>query len=377
MDSVIAAFVMIFLNLFAVLTLASSYISSQDAYQVGLRNMQSRLNQQTHTSLQEINAKTINGGSVIQMTYKNNGSEKISDYGDWDVIVQYYDTSTPSKYYTTWVPYAESNPSTSEWTIMGIYADANHGVPEVYDRGILNPGEEIVIEAHVPHNVAVATQVQITIAVKNGANISTVFVRNTPPELITNLGITIPSATTELINETLLKTTDVDNDITELTYTVTVPPTQGTLNLGENFTEFQLMKDQLRYTHTGSGSDSFQFTVTDGQDVIGGYTFIINVSVPPVLAMNAGLTLPTNTSATITTGMLNTTDVDNTAAQLTYTITKLPTQGSLSKTIFTQADINNGSFQYTHVGAGPDSFQFKVSDGVSELGPFTFTISVN
>jgi hypothetical protein len=93
--------------------------------------------------------------------------------------------------------------------------------------------------------------------------------------------------------------------------------------------------------------------------------------------MNAGLTLPTNTSATITTGMLNTTDVDNTAAQLTYTITKLPAQGSLSQTIFTQDDISNGNFQYTHVGAGPDSFQFKVSDGVSELGPFTFNISVN
>ena len=84
-----------------------------------------------------------------------------------------------------------------------------------------------------------------------------------------------------------------------------------------------------------------------------------------------------NTSAPIIGSNLNTTDVDNTTSELVYTVTKLPQQGSLSKTTFTQADIDSGSFQYTHVGAGPDSFQFTVSDGVSVIGPFTFSINVN
>jgi len=75
--------------------------------------------------------------------------------------------------------------------------------------------------------------------------------------------------------------------------------------------------------------------------------------------------------------MLAATDVDNTANELIYTVTVLPTQGSISMTTFTQADIDNGNFTYTHVGAGPDSFLFTVSDGVSEIGPFTFNISVN
>jgi hypothetical protein len=261
--------------------------------------------------------------------------------------------------------------------VTGIYADAKHGIMEAYDPGILNPGEEIMIEVHLPHTVALASQVQVTLAVKNGANLSTVFVRNTPPELFLNAGITIAPAKSELINETSLKTTDLDNDATDLVYTVTTPPTQGELNLGDNFTEFDLMKDHLRYTHTGTGSDTFDFTVTDGQDVIGPFTYEITVSEPPVLAANAGLTMPINTMATITNAMLNTTDVDNTPDQLVYTIVTLPTQGSLSKTTFTQADIDSGSFQYTHVGAGPDSFSFKVTDGTTELGPFTFTIAVS
>ncbi|MBI1279797.1 MAG: hypothetical protein GC179_16840 [Anaerolineaceae bacterium] len=378
MDSVIAAFLMIFLNLFAVLTLASSFISSQDAYQVGLRDMQARLNEQVHTSLQQINGKTINNGTVIQMVYKNNGSEKISDYKNWDVIVQYYDTSSPtSKYYTTWVPYTDSIPSNNEWAIKGIYADFKRNIAEAYDPKILNPGEEIVIEIHLPRTVALSSQVQVTLAVKNGANVSTVFVRNIPPVLFNNFGVKMPSATSKTIDETALKSTDADNDVTELVYTVTTPPAQGTLNLGNNFTEFDLMKEHLRYTHTGTGSDSFQFTVSDGEDEIGAYTFNITVSVPPVLQTNAGLTMASNTTAPIIGSNLTTTDVDNTSDQLTYTITTLPQQGSLSKTTFTQQDIDNGNFQYTHVGAGPDSFQFKVSDGISEIGPFTFNISVS
>jgi len=259
MDSVIAAFVMIFLNLFAVLTLASSFLSSQQAYQAGLKNMESRLNEQVHTSLQEVSAKTISGGNGVQMIYKNNGSEKVADFKNWDVIVQYYDSATPSKYYTNWIPYAETNPSNNEWTVRGIYADAKRGIMEAYDPGILNPGEEVMIEMYLPHTIALASQVQVTLAIKNGANISNVFIRNVPPVLVTNVGIIIPSETSKLINETVLKTTDVDNDITELVYTVVTPPAQGTLNLGTTFTEFDLMKDHLRYTHTGSGSDSFDF----------------------------------------------------------------------------------------------------------------------
>ncbi|MCC6896791.1 MAG: hypothetical protein IT321_28500 [Anaerolineae bacterium] len=377
MESVVAAFIMIFLSMFSVLTLASSVISSHDSYQSEMRALESRISTQSRTRLSQINARTVNSGTVVQTTYVNDGGEKITDFDTWDVIVQYYDTAVPSNYYTTWMPYEAGSPASNEWTIKGIYADAKREIEEIYDPGILNPGEEMVIEAYLPHTVAPASQVQVTLAVSNGMNLSGVFVRNTPPVLDTNLPILIASGGMGVINESVLKTTDVDNDNTELIYTVTVPPAQGTLNLDDTFTGFDLYKDRLHYEHTGTGSDSFTFTVSDGQDVIGAYVFLIDVSEPPQVTANTGLTLPTNTTAPITNTMLAATDVDNTANELIYTVTVLPTQGSISMTTFTQADIDNGNFTYTHVGAGPDSFLFTVSDGVSEIGPFTFNISVN
>jgi len=182
------------------------------------------------------------------------------------------------------------------------------------------------------------------------------------------------SRTTATIPSANLSATDVDNDLIDLVYTVTTQPQQGTLSLN-SFTQVDIDSSLLQYTHTGTGSDSFEFNITDGQDVIGSYIFSINVSEPPTVDVNLGLSVPTGTSGVIGNSLLSVSDPDDTAAELTYTITTLPTQGSLSKTLFTQADVDNGLLSYTHVGAGADSFQFTVSDGINTIGPFSFTIT--
>lgn len=376
MDSILAAVPIIFLVLFSGLTLSSAIISGQDRYQADLRDLQYRLIEQSRTSLRTISTLTADNGTVIRLAYENNGSTRLTDFNHWDMIVQYNDTAAPSEYHIAWLPYEAGIPSSNEWTVAGIYADLDRNLAEAYEIGILNPGETLLVEAHLAQTIASGTQIQTVLAANNGAARPEVFVRNTPPVLAVNNSLLIASGTTAPIGEAKLKTTDVDNDPDELIYTVTTAPTQGTLSLGTTFSQEDITNNLLSYTHSGSGSDSFQFSVNDGQDQIGTYTLTINVSVPPVLQTNAGLTLPTNTTAVINTAALQTTDVDNTTAEITYTMTALPTQGSVSMTTFTQADIDNGLLTYTHVGAGADSFQFKVTDGVSEIGPFTFAIAV-
>ena len=69
----------------------------------------------------------------------------------------------------------------------------------------------------------------------------------------------------------------------------------------------------------------FDFSVDDGTGTSSAGTF--NITVNPVndeevLATNTGTTVnEASTGNVLTTAMLETTDVDNTAAQLTYTVT--------------------------------------------------------
>src|SRR4030065_86432 len=93
----------------------------------------------------------------------------------------------------------------------------------------------------------------------------------------------------------------------------------------------------LAYSHTGDGSDSFQFTISDGKDTFGPYTFTI--SLQPVLSVNAGLTVTGGGTGAITSTLLQTTDGDDQTSSLLYAVTTPPAQGSLNLgNMFTQAD---------------------------------------
>ncbi len=70
---------------------------------------------------------------------------------------------------------------------------------------------------------------------------------------------------------------------------------------------------------------------------------------PPVLITNEPLTVPEESTRTITTAYLEATDVDNAPAEIIYTLKTLPSGGSVrlnGSTLgiddtFTQDDINN------------------------------------
>ncbi|MCA9172186.1 MAG: hypothetical protein KDB23_31180, partial [Planctomycetales bacterium] len=106
-----------------------------------------------------------------------------------------------------------------------------------------------------------------------------------------------------------------------------------------------------------------------------------------VLATNTGTTVSeAATGNVITTAMLQTTDVDNSAAQLTYTITAATGNGTLRLSgtalgvsdTFTQADIDAGLVTYDHDGSETvsDSFSFTVDDGTGTKSSGTFSIVV-
>ena len=115
----------------------------------------------------------------------------------------------------------------------------------------------------------------------------------------------------------MLQTTDVDNTPAQLVYTVTAATGNGTLRLSgtalgvsDTFTQADIDGGLVTYDHDGSETttDSFDFSVDDGQGTSTSGTF--NITVTPVndeevLATNAGTTVnEASTGNVLTSGML-------------------------------------------------------------------------
>ena len=142
------------------------------------------------------------------------------------------------------------------------------------------------------------------------------------------------------------------------------------------------------------GVANITVTVTDGEGGTTTRTFMLTVNAPPVIAQHGPQACTPGSVTDLTNSTLLTNDPDNSAAQLTYTLTANPTQGNLKKYTsafgggasspidsgvghtFTQADVNNNLIRYQSTGGGADSFTFTVSDGSFTTTQSNFNIAV-
>lgn len=114
------------------------------------------------------------------------------------------------------------------------------------------------------------------------------------PVVVKNEGLTVAKSATGIINETVLDANDPDasNGNGSLTYSVS-GPSHGSLMIGgqsvSSFTQNQVANGLLSYKHDGTetATDSFTFSVTDGEYTTASQTFeitITGVNSAPVLA---------------------------------------------------------------------------------------------
>ncbi|MCZ8249497.1 CARDB domain-containing protein, partial [Microcystis sp. LE19-195.1E] len=192
--------------------------------------------------------------------------------------------------------------------------------------------------------------------------------------------------------EFLVSWTGTDTGSALATYTIYVSDNGGNYTVWLNNTEL------TEATYTGTAGHSYAFysvavdnagnteavpTEADATIQIGGA-----VNQPPQISVNAGLTLNEGANSAISNSLLAATDADNTADQLTFTISTIPTNGNLQRNgvtlavnnTFTQADINSGLLSYIHNGGETisDSFSFTVADGAGgNINVTSFVITVN
>jgi len=141
----------------------------------------------------------------------------------------------------------------------------------------------------------------------------------------------------------------------------------------------------------GGGTYSYGYTIADAGGAQSSAVVRINVvenpnSTPTLNPPSSTLTVAEGASGTISASMLGAIDPENSADQLTYTITGGPNAGNLFRYgtplatggTFTQSDIDNGYITYTHDGgeATSDSFSFTLSDLPGAAVSGTFAIAV-
>ncbi len=210
--------------------------------------------------------------------------------------------------------------------------------------------------------------------------------------LATNAGLTLNEGASDTITAARLETTDVDDLPGELIYTGESGPSYGALLVSGSpatqFTQQEINDGLVSYAHDDGETltDSFHFTIDDGQGTASSGTFSITITPvndEQVLATNADVTVDQGALATITTTFLETSDIDNVPTELVYLITSGPAYGmllvgGLPATQFTQQDVNDGVVSYEHDGTEnfADSFGFTVDDGQGAASSGTFSIAI-
>jgi hypothetical protein len=108
-------------------------------------------------------------------------------------------------------------------------------------------------------------------------------------------------------------------------------------------------------------------------DALGYHTAPTDTQAPTLINDNA-LSIQAGTTQTITSSQLSATDNVSSAAQLHFTVTTAPADGTLllnglATSSFTQDDINNGRVSYheTVAGAAEDNFLFTVTDAAGNV----------
>lgn len=168
METVITTVIVIALVVLAIVGLSQISISAQSAIAQSTGLMQERVGDRARTNITSLSAQTTPPGDCVQLTLKNNGSTKLADFNQWDVILQYSDGVNNQ---ARWYSYGNA---LNQWT-QQIYLTASPPVAEVVEPGIFDPGEEMVVTINVSPPVGAGTTNLAVVATPNGITASTVF----------------------------------------------------------------------------------------------------------------------------------------------------------------------------------------------------------
>ncbi len=172
MSNAIVALVVIALMLTAALTWSQTAYTSFDSVSQALKQTVQTTQDVSRTNIEVVNAQTQ--GGFVQVSVLNSGEVHLSQFDKWDVLVQYYDAS--NGYHISDLTYTEnSSPANGQWSIVGIYTDASLTQKEVFEPGILDPGEVMLMRLSLTPLPGAGTTNLVTVSTDNGVSTSSQF----------------------------------------------------------------------------------------------------------------------------------------------------------------------------------------------------------
>ncbi len=176
METAIVSIVCIALIFMGGMTMSRNFLASVDASTQQLQHVLARDQAILKTSLTTLGSD-VSGENTVYATLRNSGQIKLADFEHWDVIVQYTEHDTSARI-VSWLPYVTGTPGDNQWTVNGIYINAGSLDDEVFEPGILNPSEEIVIRVRVSPRIAHHSNNQVVVSTPNGITIAVPFSRS-------------------------------------------------------------------------------------------------------------------------------------------------------------------------------------------------------
>ncbi len=172
MENVIVFIICAALIIFGGMTMSQNFLSSVDNNSTSFARMEERDISIFRSALSAVRV-TEPTAADIEVTIRNTGQTKFRNFDKWDMIVQY--TDEDNAYHVKWLPKVAGTPGDDQWSVKGIYMNAQLGTPEVFDPGILNAGEEIVVQAKLNPSVKTGATNMVAVSAENGTETSIIF----------------------------------------------------------------------------------------------------------------------------------------------------------------------------------------------------------
>jgi hypothetical protein len=171
METAFVSMVCVVLIVIGGMTMSRGFLSSIDSTSANIDSLSQRNEEIMRTNIQVLSAIQTSGNR-LEVTLQNTGQVKLADFGQWDVIVHHMDNS--DQFHVTWMPYSSQVLGENEWNVQGIYT--LNDTAEVFEPGIFNPDEKLVIQVDIDPEVKAESTNQVLLTTPNGVTVSKSFV---------------------------------------------------------------------------------------------------------------------------------------------------------------------------------------------------------